>query len=131
MKDVGDIDNAIENMYFENGKIGTVNLSRNAVFGYDIRSEIWGTKGSLQIGYLRDTPIMVMTKGSIAHDTIPHFMQRFELAYLAQIKDFVNNVLEENEPSITGFDAIAALKISMAATNSQRENRIVEVKEID
>jgi len=51
MKSVGDIDNALINMVFENGALGTVQLSRNAVFGYDIRTEIWGTKGSLQIGY--------------------------------------------------------------------------------
>ncbi|MBN2093168.1 Gfo/Idh/MocA family oxidoreductase [candidate division KSB1 bacterium] len=130
MKDVGDIDNAIINMYFENETIGTVNLSRNAVFGYDIRAEIWGTNGSLQVGYYRETPILVMTKGSVAHDTVPHFMQRFELAYLAQIKDFVKNVLEEKAPSITGYDAIAALKISLAANQSYRENRIVRVSEI-
>jgi scyllo-inositol 2-dehydrogenase (NAD+) len=130
MKDVGDIDNAIINMYFDNGTIGTVNLSRNAIFGYDIRAEIWGTNGSLQVGYHRDTPILVMTKGSVAHDTIPHFMQRFELAYLAQIKDFVNNVLAGGKPSITGYDAMLALKISLAANQSYKENSIVDVKEI-
>ncbi len=130
MKDVGDIDNAIINMYFEKGTIGTVNLSRNAIFGYDIRAEIWGTSGSLQVGYFRETPLLVMTKNSISHDVVPHFMQRFELAYLAQIKDFVDNVLNGKEPSIKGTDAIAALKVSLAATKSHKENRIVEVKEI-
>ena len=130
MKDVGDIDNAIVTMYFENETIGTINLSRNAVFGYDIRTEIWGTNGSLQIGYFRETPILVLTKNSVSHDTIPHFMQRFELAYLAQIKDFIANVAAETAPSITGYDAIAALEISLAANRSYKENRIVEVKEI-
>ena len=62
MKSVGDIDNALVNMVFENGTLGTVQLSRNAVFGYDIRTEIWGTKGSIQIGYFQHTPILVMTE---------------------------------------------------------------------
>ena len=130
MQSVGDIDNAIINMVFENGTLGVVHLSRNAVFGYDIRAEIWGTQGSLQIGYFRQTPILVMTKEGITHDVVPYFMERFESAYLAQIQDFVDNVLHDREPSITGADAVAALRISLAATTSLRQNRPVEVREI-
>ena len=130
MKPLGDIDNAIVNMYFENGTVGVVHLSRNAIFGYDIRAEIWGTKGSIQIGYFRETPILVMTKEGITHDVVPHFMERFENAYLNQIQDFINNVLQSKEPSIKAVDGVAALKVSLAATKSYHENRPVEVNEI-
>jgi predicted dehydrogenase len=127
MKTVGDIDNAIINMVFESGALGAVHLSRNAVFGYDIRAEIWGTKGSLQIGYYRQTPILVMTKAGITHDVVPYFMERFESAYLAQIQDFVNKVLHGGKPAVTGADAVAAMRISLAATRSLHEGRIVEL----
>jgi len=127
---VGDIDNAVINMVFENGAVGVVELSRNAVFGYDIRAEIWGTKGSLQVGYFRHTPILVMTQEGITHDVVPHFMQRFERAYLAQMQDFVAAVLEGRKPSVTGADAVAALRISLAATASYRQQRPVEVREV-
>ncbi len=130
LKPVGDIDNAVINLSFASGALGVVELSRNAVFGYDIRAEIWGTKGSLQIGYWRETPILVMTGGGITHDVVPHFMQRFEKAYLAQIEDFVGNVLEGRAPRVTGADAVAALRISVAANRSLQENRPVEVAEI-
>jgi len=130
MKSIGDIDNAIINMYFENEKIGVVNLSRNAVFGYDIRTEIWGTKGSLQIGYFRETPLLVMTQAGITHDVVPHFMERFENAYHTQIQDFVNNVLGDREPSIKAKDGVAALLVSLAATKSLHENRPVDIAEI-
>jgi predicted dehydrogenase len=127
MKSIGDIDNAVINLVFENGSLGVVQLSRNAVFGYDIRTEIWGTQGSLQIGYFRQTPILVMTKDGITHDVVPHFMQRFENAYLAQIQNFVENVQNRSEPSISGADAVAALQISLAATQSLQKNRTVTV----
>ncbi len=129
MKTVGDIDNAIINMVFESGTLGVVQLSRNAVFGYDIRAEIWGTKGSLQVGYFQQTPILVMTEGGITHDVVPHFMQRFEKAYLAQMQDFVDSVLCGGEPSVTGADAIAALRISLAAQRSYSEARPIEVNQ--
>ena len=131
MNSVGDIDNALVNMVFTNGTLGTVQLSRNAVFGYDIRTELWGTKGSLQIGYFQHTPILVMTQEGITHDVVPHFMQRFESAYLAQVQDFVNRVIAGQKPSLTGEDAIAAMRISLAATLSCREGRPVEVGEVD
>ena len=127
MKTVGDIDNAVVNMVFQSGALGAVHLSRNAVFGYDIRAEIWGTKGSLQIGYHRQTPILVMTKEGITHDVVPYFMERFESAYLAQIQDFVNNVQRAGEPAVTGADAVAAMRVSLAATRSLHEGRIVEI----
>ena len=127
MKSVGDIDNAIINMVFESGALGAVELSRNAVFGYDIRTEIWGTKGSLQIGYHRQTPILIMTKEGITHDVVPYFMERFESAYLAQIQDFVNKVQHGGKPAVTGADAVAAMRISLAATRSLHEGRIVEI----
>ncbi len=127
---VGDIDNAVINLVFDSGALGVVQLSRNAVFGYDIRAEIWGTKGCLQVGYFRHTPILVMTEAGITHDVVPHFMQRFERAYLAQIQDFVENVLEGRPPRVSGADAVAALRISLAATISYREERPVDVSEI-
>jgi inositol 2-dehydrogenase len=127
MKPIGDIDNAIINLVFESGTLGVVQLSRNAVFGYDIRAEIWGTKGSIQIGYHRHTPILVMTQEGISHDVVPHFMQRFEGAYLAQIQNFVDSVRTGGKPAITCADALAALKISVAATKSFAEGRPIQV----
>jgi inositol 2-dehydrogenase len=129
MKPVGDIDNAIVNLTFETGALGAVHLSRNAVFGYDIRAEVWGTAGSIQIGYHRHTAILVMTKEGITHDVVPHFMERFESAYLAQIQDFVQNVRAGQPPSITGEDALAAMAVSAAATMSFREGRPVDVRQ--
>ena len=131
LKSVGDVDNAVINLVFESGAVGAAHLSRNAVFGYDIRAEIWGTKGSLQVGYHRQTPLLVLNREGITHDAVPHFMERFENAYLTQIQDFVDNVRQGRPPSITGKDAIAALRISIAATTSLHEKRPVDVREAE
>ncbi len=129
MKDVGDVDNAIVNMYFEDGTIGSVDLSRNAIYGYDISSEILGTQGTVQIGYYRETPIQVMKANAISHDVVPGFYERFEKAYVDQLQNFVDNVLEDRPPAITADDGIKALAIALAATRSLHENRLVELSE--
>ena len=127
MNGIGDWDNAITNMRFKNGCIGMVNLSRNGIYGYGIHTEIVGTEGTIQIGYDRETPVLLMTKDTITHDTIPGFYERFENAYIAQLQDFVRNLTERRPPPISIDDGIAAQRIALAATQSVQENRIVEV----
>lgn len=128
MKAIGDIDNAITSLYFTSGALGTIDLSRNGVYGYDIRTEILGTEGTLKIGYLRETPILMMNKKGITHDTVPYFTERFEQAYISQLQDFVENVREQKPPSVTCADGVAALQASAAATLSFKENRPVELR---
>jgi scyllo-inositol 2-dehydrogenase (NAD+) len=127
LKTVGDIDNAIVSLVFADDRIGVVDLSRNGIYGYDISSELLGTAGTLRVGYVRQTPLLEMTKGQIAHDTVPHFMQRFEDAYTIQLRDFALNVLESRPPSVTIEDGLGAIKVALAAERSRAEGRPVEV----
>ncbi|HAF14392.1 MAG TPA: inositol 2-dehydrogenase [Blastocatellia bacterium] len=129
MKEIGDIDNAITSLYFLSGALGVIDLSRNGVYGYDIRTEILGTEGTIKIGYLRETPILVMTKEGICHDTVPYFTERFEQAYITQLQDFVENVLRSKPPAVSCADGVAALQASAAATLSFNENRPVRIQE--
>lgn len=131
LKDVGDIDNAVINLKFTNGGIGNVDVSRNAVYGYDIRTEVLGSEGCLMIGKISQTPILVMTRKGVTHDTIPYFMERFGDAYAAEIRDFAACILEDREPAVTAWDGRAAAAIGIAATISLEEGRPVWIKEVE
>jgi inositol 2-dehydrogenase len=126
---VGDIDNAVVNMLFEGGALGNVEVSRNACYGYDIRTEILGTEGGLNVGYYQQTPVLVMTTQGIQHDMVPYIIERFGDAYQAQTQDFVERVLDDREPAVDGHDARAALAIGLAATRSYQEARPVDLAE--
>ena len=130
LKTVGDLDNAIVSLVFADDRIGVVDLSRNGIYGYDIDTELLGTAGTLRIGYLRETPVLVMTKNSIAHDTVPHFMDRFAQAYPAQLQDFARNVIEGRPPSITIDDGLAAIKVALAAERARQTGRPVSPSEV-
>ena len=45
--EAGDLDTALVVLRFKSGAIGTIDNSRKAVFGYDQRVEILGTKGKI------------------------------------------------------------------------------------
>ena len=131
LNEVGDIDNAIVSLTFSSGRIGVVDLSRSGIYGYDIFGELLGTSGTLRIGYLRETPLYVMTKNHIAHDTVPFFMERFRDAYPAQLQNFVENLREDREPPITIDDAMGSLRIALAATRAQATGQAVSPKAKD
>ena len=127
---VGDIDNAVISLIFASGRLGVIDITRNGIYGYDIMAELLGTKGTLRVGYLRETPLMVMTKGQVAHDTVPYFMERFAEAYTAQLENFARNVLDDRPPPITVDDGVEALRVAVAATRAQKSGARVEIASI-
>ncbi|OVE80264.1 hypothetical protein BVY01_00565 [bacterium I07] len=129
IKETGDTDNVIMVMTFENGTLGEIDISRNGVYGYDIRAEVLGTKGTVKAGYLRETPILIMTEQGVTHDVVPYFPERFGDAYVNQLNDFIINLSSEKSPMISIDDGIAALQIGVAATASLHEHRARQVSD--
>jgi scyllo-inositol 2-dehydrogenase (NAD+) len=128
---VGDIDNAIASLTFTSGKLGVVDLTRSGIYGYDIATEILGLEGTIRIGYLRETPILVMTKGNgVSHDVVPYFMERFRDAYTNQLQNFAQNVLHGRRAPITIDDGMEALRVGVAATRAQSTATTVTVADI-
>jgi inositol 2-dehydrogenase len=127
---VGDIDNAIISLVFASGRLGVVDLTRNGIYGYHINTELLGTAGTLRIGYLRETPLTVMTKEGVTHDTVPYFMERFRDAYTTQLENFAQNVLNGRPAPITVDDGVEALKIAVAATQARETGQPVTVSSV-
>ena len=125
---VGDIDNAIVSLTFASGKLGAVDLTRSGIYGYDIATEILGLEGTIRVGYLRETPIMILTKANgVSHDTVPYFMERFRDAYTNQLQDFARNVQQGRQPPISIDDGLEALRIGVAATRARETGTTVTV----
>ncbi|MEE9572400.1 MAG: inositol 2-dehydrogenase [Candidatus Neomarinimicrobiota bacterium] len=122
LNEVGDIDNAVINILFENNSIGNVEVSRNAVYGYDIRTEILGTKGGLNIGYYRQTPLLILSNTGITYDMVPYLHERFGEAYLNQVEDFLDRVINDKKPAVDIYDARSALAIALAANRSYNDS---------
>jgi scyllo-inositol 2-dehydrogenase (NAD+) len=128
---VGDIDNAIVSLTFSSGTLGVVDLTRSGIYGYDISTEILGLEGTIRIGYLRETPIVIMTKAEgVTHDTVPYFMERFRDAYTNQLQDFARNVQQGKQPPITIDDGLEALRVGVAATRARETGTTVRVADV-
>lgn len=121
----GDIDAGVVNLRFVRGGIGNVESFRQARYGYDIRTEIVGSKGTLQVGYLRQTAQVVLSGAGARHDVVGHWLVRFAEAYLNELRDFVETIRAGRQPRVSGEDGRRVLAIALAAERSYRESRPV------
>ncbi len=57
----GDVVASVVNLKFDQGAIGNIESYAQAVYGYDVRTEIVGSKGSILVGSLHQTPATFLT----------------------------------------------------------------------
>jgi predicted dehydrogenase len=127
---VGDIDNALINLRFMSGAFGNVEVSRNAFYGYDIRTEVLGSEGAVMIGVHQHTPVVLFTRAGAQHDVTPYLMERFGDAYSAQLQHFVDCLQSGQSPSVGAADALAACEIGVAATRAYKIGHLVTLSEL-
>ena len=123
-----DIDTAVVNLKFSRGALGAVENYMQAVYGYDIRTEIVGSKGTIMLGYLQQTPEVVLTATGARTDVVDHFLVRFADGYLDEMRDFVRTILTDGEPKVDGFDGRQAVAAAAAAERSYREGRPIALQ---
>lgn len=129
--EAGDIDTAVITLKFASGAIGTIDNSRQAVYGYDQRVEVFGSKGSAGSGNLYADAVTIST-GSSVYRGLPlnFFMERYTPSYQQEVTEFIHCVLNDTPPPVTGEDGRAPVVIAQAAFKSLRENRPVKLSEI-
>src|SRR5580700_415696 len=118
-----DIVAGVVNLKFAHGAIGNIESHAQAIYGYDVRTEIIGSKGSIFVGTLQKTPATFLTVHGSSKNLADHFLSQFADAYLAEIRDFVHIMLSDRAPLVTGEDGLRALEIAVAAENSHLMDR--------
>jgi len=122
-----DVVASVVNMKYFRGAIGNVESYVQAIYGYDVRTEIVGSRGSIFVGSLAQTPATFLTANGGTRTLADHFLTRFADAYLAEVRDFVHNMLNDRPPRVTGDDGLKALAIAVAAENSHLRGKPCEV----
>jgi inositol 2-dehydrogenase len=127
LQEFGDLDNAQVTLRFAGGALASINLSRNARYGYDVRTEILGSEGALRIGDLRRTALELLGPHGVCYETHPWYQQRFAAAYRLEMAHFVAQVQGRARATATGQEGRAALAVALAATESSRTGKPVRV----
>jgi myo-inositol 2-dehydrogenase / D-chiro-inositol 1-dehydrogenase len=128
----GDIDTAAVQLRHENGCLTLIDNSRQAVYGYDQRVEVFGSKGMAASGNPSAHTGVVYTADGTRSSTMPYFfLERYIPSYVHQWQAFVDAVRAGGPPPTTGADGRAPLIIGLAAMRSLREHRPVTTAEIE
>jgi len=130
-KSYDDVDTAAVMLKFENGAIGLIDNSRAARYGYDQRTEVHCDKGCVQVGNdLIDTSMISTAEGVYCEKPTWFFLERYNNAFIAEAKAFVEAVLEDKEPLVGGKDGLMPVYIAIAAKKSLDEGRSVKLSEV-
>lgn len=128
----GDLDTVLIMLKFEDGTLGTIDNSEKAVYGYDQRVEVFGSKGAIQIANNYPNSAVVSSEGTIYHDKpLYFFVERYNESYFREISSFLEAVLSNNLPQVTGKDGRIPVVMGLAARKSYDENRPVKLSEVD
>ncbi len=128
---IGDIDCAVITLRFADGSLGVIENCRQSAVGYDQRVEVHGPRGTLFAeNEQADTVVQADARG-IHHSPIPGFLaERYDGAYLAELRGFAECLIHGAPPVATGEDGRRSAILAAAAHRALVERRPVAVSEI-
>jgi scyllo-inositol 2-dehydrogenase (NAD+) len=119
----GDIVAGVVNLKYSRGAIGNIESNVQAIYAYDVRTEIIGSKGSVFIGSLQKTAATFLSTAGSTGILADHFLSRFAEAYLSEMKDFAHNVLHDRPVCVSGEHGLKALAMAVAAEQSHLQGK--------
>lgn len=115
----GDVDTCIITLRFANGALGVIDNSRQAVYGYDQRIEVFGSKGCITAD--NETPnntTYYTADGVMKEKPLWFFLERYNDAFIAEENAFVEACLNNTDTAVGAFDGLQPVLIAIAAKES-------------
>lgn len=145
-KQGGLLDTAVVTVTYSNGAIAVAEANFNALYGYDVRGEIFGSAGMVTAGGPQVTSATSYTAAGINSATVRLNVDLFHDAYTAELAHFVDSVkgardgIQDPAPATRfqasavqapgGTDARNALAVALAAFRSAETGLPVDVASI-
>ena len=141
LRDQGFLDTAVVTIRYSNGAIAVAEANFSALYGYDIRGEVFGSKGMVQAGRATETAARRYTADGMSADTPRLNVELFRQAYTDELVDFTDAVRgrrdgrsDDTAPSSTAYsltpgaaDARRALAVALACIESVKRGTPVAV----
>jgi len=127
----GDIDTALITLKFKDGTLGSIDNSRQSVYGYDQRLEVFCLEGTAMAENEKENMVFKGNREGFRSSRVPNsFIQRYAPCYVEEVRQFMVSVRDDLPTPVTGEDGRKAVEIGYAAWKSFHENRPVKISEI-
>lgn len=127
--EAGDVDTAVTTLKMKNGAIAVIENSRQAVYGYDQRVEVFGSGGSAEAGNETPNRVTISSRTGVRSDRpLYFFLERYQASFVAELESFFQSIRDDKQTSVDGTDGLMSVLIGLAASRSLAENRPVKVE---
>ena len=117
--EAGDIDTAIITMKLKGGTLAVIDNCRRATYGYDQRAEAFGALGQVAIANdCKSSAVISDANGVTAEKPLYFFLERYMQAYVKEITEFVDCIVNDKPVSVGIEDGLQAVAIGIAAKKS-------------
>ena len=131
LEEFGDLDTALLTLKFKDGTIGSIDNSRQSVYGYDQRLEVFCLEGTAMAENEKENMVLKGNREGFQSSRVPNFfIQRYAPCYVDEVRQFLVSVRDDLPTVVTGEDGRKAVVIGYAAWKSFHENRPVRICEI-
>jgi len=117
---------------YREGRTATIDVCRQATYGYDQRAEALGTAAMVMTDNMYPNTARVFTGDFVGMADLPYdfFMSRYIAAYEAETVAFIDSIESNADAPVTGEDGVIALAMAIAAGLSAKEQRWVKLSEV-
>lgn len=127
-KEWNDGDNVSALLELQNGAMGFLFAGRTAPHGYNVETEIMGTKGILRIGSVPQANMVeILDENGVRKEISQSFIERFEDSFKAELSEFVDCIAENRKPEITVYDGTRVSEIAYKCKESFETGKLIEI----
>jgi myo-inositol 2-dehydrogenase/D-chiro-inositol 1-dehydrogenase len=126
----GHLDTAVVTIRYDNGAIAVAEANFSALYGYDIRGEVFGSAGMVTMGEMARSSMALFTADGVSQDTLRKDTERFMQSYTAEFEAFVDAVRTKRPNGPSGAEARMALAVALASIRSVESNRPVPIADV-
>jgi myo-inositol 2-dehydrogenase/D-chiro-inositol 1-dehydrogenase len=124
-----DFDSAVATFWTGTGVTCTIVNSRRSLFGFEQTIEVFCSDGTAAIKAPPEFALSIRDQSG-EHLTKPkgHFLERYELAYQAECRAFIESIETGKEFPVSAIDGLSALALADAADRSARLGQSVPIR---
>jgi myo-inositol 2-dehydrogenase/D-chiro-inositol 1-dehydrogenase len=121
-----DGDNVSCLMKFKNDCMVFLFAGRTAPHGYNVETEIIGTKGILRIASVPQKNLVEVLDGhGVRKECSENFLERFDTAYVNEVQEFVNCIIEKRKPAVSVYDGTRVSEIAYTCKSAFESGELI------
>jgi myo-inositol 2-dehydrogenase / D-chiro-inositol 1-dehydrogenase len=121
-----DGDNVGALMHFKNDAMVFLFAGRTAPHGYNVETEVIGTKGILRVASVPQKNLVeVLDEHGVRRECSQNFLERFEQAFLSELTEFAECIRTGRKPGVTVYEGTLVTRIAYQCKEAFETNQLV------